>query len=167
MTSKFSPLFMLGLVLAIFSCNEKESSIAPSPSPAPASTHLKATSVPVGYVGGTSYDGSSLVKFNRTLYSNLDSIVFAGQVKVQGKAEYQVAELVNVTDNTVIANAAIDVSSLSYTLVQSGNIMNELPAREVTLGVRIKTSLGYEYWAGSQFYLYLYRNGGATTSLAK
>lgn len=167
MTSKFYSLFMLGLALVIFSCSEKERAIAPSPSPAPASTHLKATSVPVGYVSGAGYDGSGLVKFNKALYSNLDSVVFAGQVKVQGEGEYQVAELVNVTDNQVIASAALDVSGLSYTLIQSGNIMNQLPAREVTLGVRIRTSLGYAYWPGSQFYLYLHRNGTATTALAK
>jgi hypothetical protein len=166
MTSKFSSLFMLGLALVSFSCNEKELAIAPSPSPAPASTHLKATSVPVGYVSGDGYDGSGLVKFNKTLYSNLDSIVFAGQVKVQDKGEYQVAELVNVTDNQVIANAAIDVSGLSYTLIQAGNIMDQLPAREVTLGVRIRTSTGYAYWPGSQLYLYLHR-GTAPTNLAK
>lgn len=162
-----SYLFALGLALAIFSCDQKERTVAPSPAPASAATHLGATYVPVGYLNQTGNDGPGLVKFNKTLYPTIDSLVFAGQVKAQAKGEHQVAELVNITDNQVIANAVIDATDLSYTLVRSANFIGALPAREITVGVRIRTSQGYEYWPNSQFYLYLYRSETPTLTLAK
>ena len=106
-------------------------------------------------------------KFNKTGYTDLDSVIFAGMVQSQEKVAYRIAELVNVSENQVIASSAIDVSSSSYTLIPSGNIIDKLPAREVTLGVRIRTDKGMEYVSGSQFYLYLYRKAVTPISQSK
>lgn len=167
MKKQLNSILTLGLVLALFSCNDKESTIAPAPSPAPASTNLKEVYLPVGSITANGYNLMSLRKFNKTNYTDLDSIVLAGTVQSQENVTYRIAELVNVSDNEVLASFAIDVSSPSYTLIQSGNIMNELPAREVTLGVRIQTDKGIEDSSGSQFYLYLYRKAAAPVNISK
>ncbi len=160
-------MLTLGLALALFGCNDKESTIAPAPSPAPASTNRTEVYLPVGSITENGYNLSSLRRFNKTSYTDLDSVVFAGMVQSQEKVAYRIAELVNVDENQVVASSTIDLLSSSYTFTQSGNIMNQLPAREVTLGVRIRTDKGIEYISGSQIYLYLYRKGVTPVSLSK
>ena len=163
MKKQFSCVLIPGLVLTLFGCDDKTTTVVPAPAPA----NLTEVYLPVGFITAGGYDLTSLRKFNKTSYSDLDSVVFTGIVRSDEEAAYRIVELVNVSENQVVASVAADASGSTHTLTQPGNILDELPAREVTLGVRIRTAKGIEYHSGSHFYLYLYRKGVTPVGLGR
>ncbi len=147
----FRPLLALGLALALFACNDKQP--APLAGSAPAAASSQNNYLTLSHVSETDPDPSGLSKFNKTLYPSIDSIVFSGQVHVRTAAAYGVAELVNVWENQILATVPFDASRTGYISIEPVEVTDRLPARQITLAVRIRTDQGYVYLAGSQFYL--------------
>ncbi len=98
---------------------------------------------------------SHLVKFNKTDYSNLDSIIFYSSIATESLDNTAELELFNVTDNVSIGNTTIQASTdfLKYTLIKSGNIKNELPNKEIDIAIRLKSKNGKYVYVRSSFLL--------------
>ncbi|KAA9345761.1 hypothetical protein [Adhaeribacter soli] len=90
-----------------------------------------------------------LIKFNKTNYSGLTSIKLYSAMATEVVGDTAELELFNITDNTAVANSLLMAStpSLSYQLVQSSNIINELPNKEIDLGIRLKSKKGQFVYA--------------------
>lgn len=80
-----------------------------------------------------------LHKFNKMNYPGVDSILFMSVLHGQGDAVASV-ELHNVTEHTPIAGARFNISKTSDTDMVSGNLYDAIPPREITLGIRIRSS---------------------------
>lgn len=82
-----------------------------------------------------------LVKFNKANYPHLKSITFFASLATSDNSSIAEVELFNVTDSVSINNTLLQASTLqlNYKLVQSVNIFDELPDKEIDLGVRLKS----------------------------
>jgi len=102
----------------------------------------------------------TLIKFNKTYYSGVDSIIFVASPYVYGGANTSVVELYNITDATPVTGGSLssDYSGANPPFIQTGNIYNNLPDKEIAIGVR-SYSANEGVYAGTGFcYLFLYRN---------
>ncbi|ALI98347.1 DUF7151 family protein [Rufibacter tibetensis] len=98
-----------------------------------------------------------LIKFNKANFSNVDSITFTSNLRSNDGSTNCFVELLNLTDNTVISSSALKSNSPIYNLVESKNIFKELPNKEITLGVRMRSEQDGIYVQGHIFHLFLYR----------
>lgn len=95
------------------------------------------------------YSGSLLFKFNKANYAT-DSIVFASD-PYAGGGNLSEVELYDVTDNVVIEGSLISSGSSweNRKFVLSGNIYKKLPSKEITLGVRFRSTVEGGFAASS------------------
>jgi hypothetical protein len=101
----------------------------------------------------------SLLKFNKTYYPGVDSIIFVAEPYVSDPSNNCILELYNITDQQVIPGSTLTSNVLvPGTFIQTGNIYNNLPDdKEITLGLSQRSSKeGFYSYTGS-CYLFLYR----------
>lgn len=85
-----------------------------------------------------------LIRFNKTNYSNLNSITFYASIATESLDNTVEVELFNVTDTVSVNNTSLQASTakttmINYKLVLTDNILNELPEKEIDLAVRLKS----------------------------
>ena len=73
---------------------------------------------------------------------------------------YALLELYNITDNAVIANTLIRTNNLFATkqILQTNDIINEFPQREITLGIKLSSEINGQFSASGISYLVLKRS---------
>ena len=98
-----------------------------------------------------------IVKFNKTYYVNVDSIIFLAFLRSSDTSAVCKLELFNVTDNVGIDTSLIQSKDTTYKLVESKNIFKELPSTEITLAVKISSSKQGTPVEALQPAVYLYR----------
>ncbi len=104
---------------------------------------------------GENYQG--LMKFNVDHFIGVDSVVFICELCTKEDTTKCMARLFNSTDNTPIFSSYIETYSTEYEWVESGNIFQELPKKEITLTIQVKSSnMGSDVTQGWA-YLILYR----------
>jgi hypothetical protein len=107
--------------------------------------------------GGQAPEEYNLIKFNKDFYDNIESIVLAGQIRSSDPSANCIVELVNVTDNIIYSSSQIKGNSTSFSLATSGNFISDLPGKEITLSVRIRTDKEGIVVEANQINLFLYR----------
>lgn len=98
-----------------------------------------------------------IFKFNKAYYPNVDSVIFVGLIRTTDTSASCIAEIFNVTDTVAIANSAIQSDSTTLVSVESKNCFANLPAKEVTLAVRIRSAVQGTSVSVARAELYLYR----------
>ena len=81
-------------------------------------------------------------KFNKHNYIGVDSIIFMANPSVIGDtSNYSIVTLYDLTDSVLIAGSTVsnNVHDNQSTYVQSGNIYNALPDKEITLAATIRS----------------------------
>lgn len=118
----------------------------------------------VGSAANTTYSTpqitSSPLPFNINNFVNVDSVIFVSDPYVYNKSNHVILELYNVTDKQVINNSLLRTNHVynEKTLLRSPNIFNELPKKEINLGIRLRSEKNGEYSASGMPHLFLYRS---------
>ncbi|HEY0741143.1 MAG TPA: hypothetical protein VGD40_06755 [Chryseosolibacter sp.] len=106
-----------------------------------------------------------LIKFNKLHYSNVESIIFTPSMYASKNSMFPsetttcVVELYNVTDGVSIANSQLSSDVDQWIFKESGNLYDALPAKEVTLGIRVRTTNPNLYAStGIRSYLFINKN---------
>lgn len=101
----------------------------------------------------------SLLKFSKTNFVGVDSIIFVAGPYVSDPSNSSIVNLYNITDGQVISGSTLSSNSTAInTFIQTGNLYNNLPDKEITLGIS-QSSLNDGFFAGSgSCYLFLYRH---------
>jgi len=111
----------------------------------------------------------TLFKFNKNDYLGVDSIVFSSNPAVQDITGYSIVSLYDFTDSVAIAGSSLTSNQYAYSnnnsspgtqFLQTGNLYNALPSKEILLGATIKgTKLppNSSDALATFGYLYLYR----------
>jgi|WetSurMetagenome_2_1015567.scaffolds.fasta_scaffold103772_2 hypothetical protein len=97
-----------------------------------------------------------LTRFNKTSYTNVDSIIYSVLMNSEGDTAY--TELYDVTNSASVAGSQLSTVSFSYQLLETGNIYYTLPDTEITLAFRLRTSNSSNYCYIRALQLILYRN---------
>lgn len=100
-----------------------------------------------------------IIKFKKSNFLGLDSIVFVAVPFVSDPSFQAVVDLYDVTDGVGISGSEI-TSSQTLNLngfIQTGNLYNQLPDREITLVTRVHSSREGGYAGCYYAYLVLYR----------
>lgn len=107
----------------------------------------------------------NLIKFNKLNYANVDSITFVPSMSAgagpmsPGETNVCHVELFNVTDNVSINNSHLQWPSSEYAFRESRNIYDDLPAREITLGIRVKSeNINFFATTGIRSYIFIYKH---------
>ena len=99
---------------------------------------------------------SNLLKFKKSDYVDVDSIVFVTSVGVESPAS-MVIQLYDLTDSLYIPNAQITTTQPWETVVQTGNIFNDLPDKDIDIAIHIRTTIEGKYVQTGSAVLFLYR----------
>ena len=104
--------------------------------------------------------GGDLIKFNKHYYTGVDSITLIGNPYVGQATNTAKVELYNLTDGEVIANSLISSNSLYNDRIyhESGNLYNNLPDKEIHLGIRLQGTENGQFAASGSCFLVLYRH---------
>jgi hypothetical protein len=107
----------------------------------------------------TPVTGAGLIKFSKDNYVGVDSIILAANSYVADVSNTAIVELYNVTDKQVVPNSTIRSSNLYNpdAYVQTSNVYNALPNKEITLGISLKSEKEGMFAASGSCYLILYR----------
>jgi hypothetical protein len=84
-----------------------------------------------------------LIKFNKLNYANVESIIFVPSMAAWSAPDQPTTcfvQLFNLTDNVAINNSELQSSVRAFVFQESGNILNDLPSKEVTLAMRVRTT---------------------------
>jgi hypothetical protein len=81
----------------------------------------------------------SLMKFNVHNYTGIDSVVFYALIKSENSSTNCIVDLYNWTDDEVIPVSELMSSSTTLIWINSGNLFNELPNKEISLSPRIRS----------------------------
>jgi hypothetical protein len=100
----------------------------------------------------------SLIKFNVYNYTGVDSVVLYGILQSSNSNTNCIVDLYNWTDDVVIAESEIRSNSTSLVWVSSSNIFNELPNKEISLALRIRSENEGIFVTIDQGLLFLFRN---------
>ncbi len=103
---------------------------------------------------------SGLIKFDIRNYIGVDSAVFISDLYVSNTSNNALLELYNVTDNVIINNTQLSSNQVSTgrIFVSTGNILSNLPEKEITLGISFSSETNGEFAASGIPYLFLYRS---------
>jgi hypothetical protein len=128
------------------------------------STSDKQIFLPINYsvntTSTTPFIGGELVKFSKRNYPNVDSIILVANPYVADVSNSAILELYNITDSVPVNNSIITTSNLHGTsppFLQSANVYNSLPDKEITLGIRFRSGNQGKFAASGHPYLILYR----------
>ena len=103
-------------------------------------------------------ESSHLIKFNKNYYVNVDSIIFICSLGNDGSSDASVfVDLYNVTDSLPIANSLLQNNTNPYAWVESGNLLDELPSKEINLAIRIRNETQGTGGGIASAFLLLYR----------
>ena len=84
---------------------------------------------------------AQIYKFSKLNYVNVDSITFVAYMRGGTDGEtYGIARLYNLTDSVFIENSLIQTASLQRVWVESGNLYDYLPEKEIDLTIHFKKS---------------------------
>lgn len=100
----------------------------------------------------------TLLRFNKDYYVDVDSIIFecvAGTFTDQATCY---VELINLTDNVPITSSLVFNAGPGFKIVSSKNIYNQLPNKEITLGIQTKCNASGKEIYSARFTIYLYRS---------
>ena len=103
-----------------------------------------------------------LLKFDKTNYLDADSIIVGMRIATTNAAVTCFGELYNITDDVSIANTELsstvtNTEPFEYTF--SGNIYNDLPDYEISIGMRIRSGTnGTQVIGGFPTYIFIYRS---------
>lgn len=120
-----------------------------------------------GGVGTTSATGEFfgiVIKYDKRDYPGVNSIVFSPKVFNGNNANQTFIELYNVTDDIVITNSTLSPSSNASSfenaeILESVNIIDDLPEKEITLSIRMRSSdIGTSIWLTGESYLIMERD---------
>ena len=106
--------------------------------------------------------GGELIKFSKRNYPNVDSIILVANPYVADATNTAIMELFNITDKIAISNSTITTNyaapSTSFgPFVQTGNLYNSLPDKEISLGISLKSGTAGKFAATGHCFLILYR----------
>lgn len=103
---------------------------------------------------------SSPLPFNINNFVNVDSVIFVSDPYVSKKSNHVLLELYNATDKKVLNNSLIRTNQVynEKALLKSPNLFNELPKKEINLGIRLRSEINGEYAASGIPHLFLYRS---------
>jgi hypothetical protein len=103
--------------------------------------------------------GGDLVKFSKSNYPGVDSIILIGNRYVDNTSNTSIAELYVMTHSITIGNSAITTNSLfdNRVFLQSSNLYSTLPDKEVRLGISFRSANDGLFAASGDCYLILYR----------
>jgi hypothetical protein len=107
-----------------------------------------------------SIDNGEIIKFRKTDFIGVDSIIFVANPYTGGAGNYAEVELYNITDNVVVANSLLNqnTTSANALLLQTGNLFNSLPDKEIRLGLRYRSTVNGQFaGTGTLNWLFLYR----------
>ncbi|MES1219095.1 MAG: hypothetical protein ABUT20_26555 [Bacteroidota bacterium] len=98
------------------------------------------------------------IKFNINNYPGIDSAIFVVRhAESLNNGNTINFKLFNLTDNVAFNNSLLSTNSLATVDLQSGNILHDLPNKQIDLGLQLyndtPTGAGDAAW----FYLFLYR----------
>lgn len=106
----------------------------------------------------TRYETLTLIKFNKNNYPGVDSIIFTPSAYSNAAGINCYVQLYNLTDNVPIENSTVQSDVYDYIFIDSGNIYNYLPDKEIDLAIRIKSGRkGTIVSTGVVNHLFLYR----------
>lgn len=98
-----------------------------------------------------------LVKFNKSNYTDVDSITFAAVGRSDSSNVFCTLELFNVTDSLRIQGSSIQTNSKVFKLFESNNIVSILPNKEIALAISIRSSKQGTLVEVQQAHLFVYR----------
>ncbi|CAM1344724.1 DUF7151 family protein [Tenacibaculum amylolyticum] len=100
-----------------------------------------------GAING-SYSGTSstsrlklgeLIRFDKRDWENASSISYTAVAKTSRSDNNFIFELYNETDNELIQESRITSNNVTFEMLESANIINNLPEREITLALYIRS----------------------------
>jgi hypothetical protein len=100
------------------------------------------------------------ITFDIRNFININSVIFESDPYVSKNTNYALLELYNVTDNVVIAKSLIRTNNL-YNIkedLKTNELINELPQKEIKLGIRLSSETNGEFSASGIGYLVLKNN---------
>ena len=103
-----------------------------------------------------------LFQFDKTNYSNLDSIKVSMSLSTSSSSTQCFGRLYNMTDGVEISNT--ELSSTNYgefpdQYIFSPNILNDLPDYPISIALQVRSETeGVFVWGNYPVYLFLYRN---------
>ncbi len=100
----------------------------------------------------------SLMKFNVHNYTAVDSVVLFALVESDNSSVNCIVDLYNWTDDEIIPGSEIMSNSTTLTWINSGNLFNELPNKEISLALRIRSETGSVLVYCGDATLFLYRD---------
>jgi hypothetical protein len=107
----------------------------------------------------TPFESYRLIKFNKLNYSNVDAITFVPSLFTSSASNKVYVELYNWTDQVPIINSQVISITPDYIFKESENIYDHLPAKEITLGIRLKSeSSDFFVGTGIRSYLFIYKH---------
>ncbi len=102
-----------------------------------------------------------IIKFNKNNYPGVDSIVFIVQPFSYDPSFESIVELYNFTDQVSIIESSLSSNQPSVNdnlkYLETSNLFNNLPDKEITLGIRIYSSKDDSHVSCGYSYLVLYR----------
>lgn len=98
-----------------------------------------------------------LIKFNKSNYNGVDSIVFVADLSTDDTTYSCIAELYNITNRRVVDSSLIAGKGELPARSISRNLYAKLPAVEIDLGARVRTTEQGRPARCGRMYLFLYR----------
>lgn len=85
------------------------------------------------------YPGMMLIKFRKSDYSQIKSAQLVVFIRSETADLKTYVSLYDITNKTTIPNSEISTTETKWTMVESGNILNELPDGKIYLCVQYKS----------------------------
>jgi hypothetical protein len=105
-------------------------------------------------------ESQQLIKFDKRNYIGVHKITYCPNVAASDSALEGYVELYNITDKQPVLKSRIRVVGTAFEYIESENLYEYLPEKEITLGIRLlikdKSPNRYISSAGKA-YLFLYR----------
>ena len=103
------------------------------------------------------YEGTP-IKFNIANFPGVDSAIFVVRDAFSESSSSKINfKLYNSTDNVAFDNSLVSTNSTVKTLLQSPNILQSFPNKEIDLGLELYSDINNINGSGQYFYLLLYR----------
>ena len=161
-------LLIIFALVSFYTCFDNEGPAGPPGKDGKDGDYDKQICIPFPFTGsyGTSrsqytyLSSSAIIKFNKNNYIGVDSIIFVPHIDAwMGDDNYCIAEIFNLTDSTEILNSLVKTNSKNRIWVESGNIYDSFPEKEIDICVRFKSLKdGDDYRVGiNRAWLFLYR----------
>jgi hypothetical protein len=159
---------LLGISVLIFACDQLVGPTGPQgpegpQGPAgPSSEQDKQIRLPfTGGSWGADTTGwitsAQIYRFSILNYVNVDSLTFVAKMVGGTNGEtYAMARLYNLTDSVFIENSLIQTTSPQWIWVESGNLYDNMPEKEIDLAIHLQESKEGDVAMCCE-YLYVYR----------